>query len=294
MGFLGSIYRFCCEQRWTIGFIELPIEEVLEGRAYEVHYLKGMLKDRWFADPFILDYDDNVIHLLVEEFSYNVRRGRIALLTVDRIDYSLLDFSIILDIPTHLSFPFILRKNGKLFVCPENSESKSWTIYEYDINTNNIVKIKTIEGVTYTDAIVTNHFGDDIIFTTHLPIQNGNVLFIYTREGSLINEVSFNSNIARNAGDWFLVDGKVYRPAQDCNGGYGLAVVIQEVRQNKEKKFEFRDILRIVSSNSKYNTGCHTFNTYKGISVVDVHGYRRVLLAKVMNFIIKNVLRRKI
>lgn len=277
----SKIYNFVFEQHWTLGLIESPLSDVLTGKPLKIHYVRKMPKDRWFADPFILDYDDHFIYILVEEFSYNIRRGRLAKLTIDRHDYCLLEYKIILDLSTHLSFPFIERVDDKILICPENSESGSWEQYEYDRERELLIKADTLVKEPLTDAIVTDAFGEKLIFATHLPTQNGNTLSVYSCKGELLQEVRLPSCIARNAGAWFNLDGNVYRPAQDCNGGYGKAVIIQRVNMDDDGSFIFEDVCRIESDHPKFTTGCHTLNSYKGYAVIDVHGYRKRKLAKI-------------
>lgn len=283
MCFRNKLSRFIYEQHWTLGFIEQPLKDIVEGKSYEIIYVKGMPHDRWFADPFILNYDDNIISVLAEEYNYNIRRGRIALLTFDRHTYSLQNYNIILELPTHLSFPFIQRKNGKVYICPENSASGSWNMYEYNPVSNQCLKIQTIIGRPLTDAIVTALLEKEYVFSTSLPDQNGNTLLMYSIDGTLQKEITFPFKIARNAGDWFCVNERVYRPAQDCNNGYGQAVIIQEVTKINGL-LTFSDICRITSTHPKFTTGCHTFNHFNGLSVVDVHGWRWPRLVNWVNY----------
>ena len=275
MSLIAKVIHLIYDHHWSLGFIEGHVDSIVEGEPFEIHYVEGMPRDRWFADPFILDYDGQTIQLLVEEFCYKIGRGRIARLSIDRSSYRLLSYKIILDLPSqHLSFPFIERKNGKVYVCPESSASCSWSRYEYDIESDQLNKIKVIAQEPLTDAIATDLFGDELIFATHIPTHNGNVLTVYNADGEKMEDIEFPSNVARNAGDWFKVGERVYRPAQDCNNGYGRAVIIQEVTR-EGGVFCFRDVRRIESSNPQYTTGCHTFNNYKDLSGVDVRGWRR-------------------
>lgn len=283
------IYSRVYEQHWTLGFIEDSLIDIVDGKPPVIHYVKDIPRDRWFADPFILDYDDTVIHVLAEEFCYNIHRGRIAKLTIDRHLFRLLDYGIVLDLSTHLSFPFIIRKNGKVFIAPENSESGSWSLYEYDFATDYLKKEGILVNKPLTDAIMTNFFGEELVFSTHIPTQNGNILYLYSPEGILLKTLPLSSNTARNAGDWFIIDNTVYRPAQDCNDDYGKAVIIQEVKQSGDG-FTFTDVCRITSTHPRFTTGCHTFNNYKDLTVLDVHGYRRPNLVGIVNTV-KRLLR---
>ena len=286
MNIRKRLYNYVYEQHWTLGFIEGPVSDIVEGKPYDIYYVKGMPRDRWFADPFILDYNEQTIQVLVEEFSYKIKRGRIARLSIDRNSYRLLSYKIILDLPTHLSFPFIERKNGKVYISPENSASGCWSKYEYNIQSNQLNKVQVIAQEPLTDAIKTDVFGEELIFSTHIPTQNGNVLTVYDANGVKKQDIEFKSRIARNAGDWFKVGDKVYRPAQDCNGSYGCAVIIQEVKKDLNS-FTLLSKRRIHSTSSKYTTGCHTFNHYNGVSVVDVHGWRNPHLVKLLNTVKK-------
>ena len=286
MSIRSKLSHYINEQHWTFGFIEQPLADIIDGKPYVINYVKGMPRDRWFADPFILEYDEDRIQVLVEEFCYKLRRGRIAWLSIDRKSYSLLEYKIILDLPTHLSFPFIQRKDGKIYICPENSASGGWSRYEYNLTTDSLVKVNTIANLPLTDAVSTELFGEELVFATSLHDPNGDSLTAYSKDGGLKQRISFPSKIARNAGDWFVVDNKVYRPAQDCSNGYGKAVILQEVA-NKEGVFTFKEVRRIVSTHPKFTTGCHTFNNYKGLTIVDVHGWRRPRLVKAVRSIKK-------
>lgn len=279
------------EQRWTLGFIEDPIEDIVSGKDIVVHYIKGQPKDRWYADPFILSVDNNTIVLLVEEFLYNTRLGRIAKLTIRKKDLQLISDEVILELNSHLSFPAIKRDGGKVYIYPENAGGIGLALYEYDMKQNSCTYIKTISTEPLADAIITDVFGEELMFTTQIPKHNGNELTVYRFNNGtplLITTCRFESNIARNAGNWFNVGNTVYRPAQDCNGGYGMAVLLQKVCR-KADSFEFDTIRRIESKNPYYTTGCHTFNYYKGVGVIDVHGYIHCHLAAIYNFVRKNI-----
>ncbi len=278
---------FVTEQRWTLGFIENPIDDIVSGGALVVHYIKGQPKDRWFADPFILSHNDETIVLLVEEFLYKTRLGRIARLTIRKKDYQLISDEVVLELNSHLSFPAIKRESGHVYIYPENAAGLGLALYEYDSQLNQCTYIKTISPKPLADAIITDVFGEELMFTTQIPDHNGKELSVYKFSSSIpfLSKVcSFESNIARNAGDWFKVDNTVYRPAQDCNGGYGMAVLLQKVCKESES-FEFNTIRRIESTNPDYTTGCHTFNYYDGMCVIDVHGVKNSRASKVYRII---------
>lgn len=287
MRLYDKFYHYIYEQHWALGFIEQPVVDIIENKPFIIHYVKGLPSDRWFADPFILDHDCNTIRLLVEEYCYRIGRGRIAKLIINRSDYQLLEYRIILDLPTHLSFPYIIRRGNHVFIAPENSSSGGWHLYAYNLVDDTLERIKSLSKKPLTDAVLTDFFEDNLIFSTQIPFQNGNSLSIYTTEDVLLQNCLFPSDVARNAGDWFQINQRVFRPAQDCSNCYGGSVIIQEVIRKDDGSFVFKNIRRIVSTHPAYTTGCHTFNLFNGLIVVDVHGYRRPRCVRVINTIKK-------
>lgn len=274
---------------WTLGFIEGPVENLLVEKNPEIHWLKTRHRGGWFADPFILDVTEDAIFLLVEEFVYSENKGVISLLEVGRKDYDLRSTQKILSSPSHLSFPAILRKDGKVYLYPENSESGKLDLYEFDFNNRSCTFVKTLVADALTDAVLTSVFGKDTIFATALPNPNGNELKIFSDNGECFSEAMahlFDSSIARNAGNWFVIGDEVYRPAQDCNSGYGGGVIIQKViKSNDDYKFE--DVTRINPLYKFYDLGCHTLNHYKNVSAIDVHGFRWPYIVKPISAILK-------
>ena len=92
--------------------------------------MKHSYRDRWFADPFILDVNDSEIILLAEEVEDKMQQGVISKLVIDRASYVLKSKKTILELPTHLSFPVIMREGNKILVYPESGASGKLTMYE--------------------------------------------------------------------------------------------------------------------------------------------------------------------
>lgn len=284
MNLLKKTYRHLTNWRWEIGFVDNTLEEVVNGESISVHWVSLPFRNRWFADPFILDYNDNEIVVLCEEYSDELLRGRIAKLIIDRKTYELRSWNIILDLPTHLSFPRIVRRDNKIYVHPENNRSGSHSIYRYDLISDTLVEGKKICDQRLTDAVMLDYDNQHLLFSTYFPTSNGLVLHVYKQNPANdkfeeIESIKMPSRTARMAGDFFQVNGKLYRPAQDCNGEYGYATIIQEV-SNINGEWTFEDVRRITSPHPILKTGCHTFNHYKELIVIDAKGYRYPFVGK--------------
>lgn len=277
---------------WNIGFIEEGLSDTLTNKKPKIHWVKKCINDRWFADPFILDVTDSEIIILAEEFCYNVHRGRIARLVIDRKTYEEKSFEIILELPTHLSFPFIIRKNGKIYLMPENSASGCSTVYEYNDANRKVTPLHHIAEEPFADATIFELDGQSYLCTTMLPDSNSKSIKIYTLDKDdlkvvdSVATVEFPIVCGRNAGEVFSVDGQFYRPAQDCTKCYGHGVILQKMTI-KEGKWVFEDVNRFYPNTFKYNQGLHTFNNYKGLIVIDARGFRNPIMGRLLTLLFK-------
>lgn len=276
MNKLKQWYKKQLRHEWTLGFVENGLDGVFSDKPKYMWVKNPYAEECWFADPFILDVTDTTITLLVEEMRYTIPKGRIAKLMIDRGTMTITDMKIILEEPTHLSFPNILRENGKIYVYPENHDSGDLNLYEYDEKKEQLIKVRTLCKQPLTDAVMTDVFGKQQIYSTQMPNPNGSVLNIYeaNEKGLFIQSqsITFADKHARMAGQFFIYKDKIYRPAQDCNKVYGGAVILDEVSNNGSVvQMKSYKILR--SKHPQLTRGMHTLNTYKNVVVVDVHGY---------------------
>lgn len=265
--------NFYKKKIYELAFIE-PIEDhdLTDCKWHIKKVTNPYKKSKWFADPFILEYDDDKVEVLVEEMDFKIKRGRIAKITIDRSDYSIVDVKILLDLSTHLSFPAIRRYNNEIYVYPENSISGNLNLYRYNTNSQSLDLIRNIIKRPLTDTIIKDIQDTEYIFSTEIPDPNGSRLKIFKRTENdqdsfeLWQEYCFPDKTARGAGDWFEEDGKLVRPAQDCNGYYGVGLVFQEVKV-ENKRFTFTEISRI--KHPKGYDGMHTFNKYRDLCIID-------------------------
>jgi len=279
---------------WNLGFIEEGLEDTLKNKHPKIHWVKKRINDRWFADPFILDVTNDEIIILAEEFCYDVRRGRIARLVINRKTYEEEGYEIILDLPTHLSFPFIMRQNGKVYLIPENSASGYSIIYEYVDESRKITPLHHLAEEPFTDATVFEMDGHSFLCTTMLPDSNSKSARIYSFDKvglkvvDKIAEVIFPIVCGRNAGEVFTVGRQQYRPAQDCTLRYGHGVILQKITM-KNGEWKFEDVNSIYPNTFRYNQGIHTFNCYKGLIVIDARGYRNPVIGRLLTSLLKMI-----
>lgn len=282
------IKEYLTATKYNIGFVDNELEGIIHGESIKVNWMKHTYKDRWFADPFILDVTEDYYIVLVEEWYDPIRRGRISKLIVDRKDFMLKDIKTIIEMDSHLSFPFIQRTKDAIYIIPESSATGKLPRYKYSPTTDDVCFDSIICHDRLTDSVPFCYRGEEFMFSTKLPDANGKILGIYKKEKngtySQYDTYYFEENLSRMAGDVFTCNGKLYRPAQVCIKSYGDAVSLQEVIYNNEK-FHFEELRRLYSPSPKYDLGFHTFNAFKGHIVVDGLGYRRPAFTNLLKFV---------
>ena len=252
--------------RWNIGFASIGDSLT----PTNIRWMKHNYKDRWFADPFIIDEGRDSYQVLAEEFIRDDRKGRISKLTVCKNSFQLLKNETVLDLPTHLSFPNYMSIGGKTFVFPENGASGKTFYYSYG---NELENPQLFSDLPLSDAVVFFFDGKYYLLYTVGEDCNGNVLHISVSENALfgykfLQTVTFRDNIARRAGKVFEWNGRLISPAQICNNRYGEGVSLQEIHV-KDGHLRFEEINRIYPSWPNFNKAFHTYNVWGNNVVID-------------------------
>lgn len=146
-------------------------------------------------------------------------------------------------------------------------------MYKYDQIKDALVDPICVCNDPISDAVITKKGDCYEMYATREPKPNGDVLIRYESEsfsGSYkeIEQIAFEGNYARMAGAFISSDSGLIRPAQDCNGAYGRAVLFMH---GKVVLSELRP------KGIKY-AGIHTFNILNETFVVDLKKYDFALL----------------
>lgn len=270
---------------WKLAFVKGGMDALFADRPLELDIVTNPYKDRWFADPFVLDVTEDKIFILAEEFCQELGKGRIAKLTIDRHSMAIEKMDIILECPTHLSFPNIFRRDGKVFVYPENCRSGRLDLYEYDPKEEKLTFAQTLCHEPLWDSSMTDLLGhrqlfgafkDDYWMDVH-DWDEGKKTFVYTH--SLESKEKNN----RLAGQLFEYKGNVYIPTQDCSETYGGGVWLKRV-VGRGKDMRLESEKKIVPPAYTHAQGLHTLNEYKGVVVIDLKCWVHPLGGKLYEF----------
>lgn len=260
--------------RWNIGFIEASINDVINNSDFKVKWVKHKYRDRFFADPFILDYNNNQIRVLVEEYPFFTRKGIISLLTINRRTYDLIDKHVLIDKKYHQSYPFILRYGEKIYIIPEASESGALWIYEFD--GEKIIDRRLLLQEPLLDSTIIQYKSKWWLFCTKRGNASNRDLFVYVSDNptggyEAISKEPLKSNLSSSRPGGYMIeyDNEIFRVTQDCSKTYGGGITLTKVTNLSGDTFK-EDIIKPIEVNlSDFNEGFHTINEYKGLIVVD-------------------------
>lgn len=283
MNIITKLHKKLSHYTWDLAYTTYENSFFTEGVDWKnVRYVKNPYKDKWFADPFLLDNTPTYLQLFVEEFDSHIKRGRIARITINKSTGEIEDCHIILDLPTHLSFPATYRVEGRIYVHPENSESGGSFIYEYDREKDQLVNPQLMIMQPVTDAVIKKEDNQYCMYATCVPNPNGTVLKKYV-SGHFIGgysesgELFFPANSARMAGHFLPYGEKMIRPAQCCKDDYGQSVILYYGNQQ---------LMTITPKLLKYS-GMHTINVLGDIMILDLKIYDYPMTHGIMSFIKK-------
>lgn len=282
---LRNIFPQPLKDAYYIGLLrEIEMSLPIVERYTKVRWLdvRKYKNEGWFADPFIVSVNDHVIELFAEELIYKTGRGIIVYLKVDISTCEIIEKHTMLELDTHLSFPIYIRDNGKLYVYPENYQSGTLKIYEYDESTKCLLHPRTIIEAPLLDTQIVNHEGAyyafGVIYQTGLQ-KDTKKLFVYKADALLgdyqLIQVIENSHCEeRGAGLIYLQDGRLIRPAQSCEGRYGKEVILYDL-QSCSAGFNEKEIDRVIPDRNASNGNIlHTYNKMDGWVTIDGWRYQ--------------------
>jgi hypothetical protein len=193
--------------------------------------------DRYWADPFVFQRD-GVTHLFFEQVRYADAKGELVVARLEE-DGELSAPEPVLRAAHHLSYPYVFRDGGEIFMIPESSEARRvelWAATDFPTGWTPVRVL--LEGVVAVDASVLRHDGLYWMWLNE-SFEGGRLddeTFLYFSDRLDTgwtphprNPVVSDARRARPAGRPFLQGDVLIRPSQDCTGRYGSHVVFNAV-----------------------------------------------------------------
>ena len=277
---------------WSIGFSQTPIDRVLAGDGLGVvRWYRTTVGHRYLADPFPRPGSDRI---LCEEMPVTNGVGRIISL-IER-DGTLIPNTVIMDDGLHHSYPCTFRDGETVYCIPESTRRGDTRIYRMDADDAIVPICDVAPHARLADPTLFYSNGKYWIGCTDLDLgthDNFCLLHAQAITGPWTPHAQWPVKIdvrgARPAGMMLHVNGRLFRPAQNCAATYGAAVNIHEITVLTETAFHEKQVTDLWPDTSgPFPNGLHTL-VHDGERfwidgkrfVLDLGTFRRKVLGRV-------------
>jgi hypothetical protein len=189
----------------------------------------------------------------------------------------------VLERPYHLSYPQLFVRDGALFMMPETTAGGALEIYRaIEFPSRWELVARPMLG-QFHDATLYDD-GRQLWITAAVADRQASTwdtLAVYHAERLdgpwtpvTSNPVLIDARRARPAGELFKDGGRLYRPVQDCSGGYGSALAVCEVTRLDETGFSQIERRHTRFAAGERTLGPHTLNVAGDYELIDLHGPR--------------------
>ena len=234
-------------------------------------------KDRYWGDPFLVNKADR-FYVFIEEKIYATGKGHIACLTLDSTG-KLLEHAVVLERDYHVSYPFLFEHRGELFMMPETAANRTIDVYRCQHFPNQWEFSKTIMRDIYAVDSTLWQTAERTWLFANVRESGGsslNALHLFWADDPLAeswtahprNPVVRDIASARPAGNLFLKDGRLIRPAQDSSHRYGGALRFNQIIELSENDYREETVAVFAPPGGKFRA-THTFNQAGALTVVD-------------------------
>lgn len=270
--------KFAPRSSWNI-HVGKSTDIIQLGQVGEIIELIQNDQKSYYADPFVFNYL-GINYIFFEEYFYKNKKGSISVLKHE-LDGTYSYLGVVLDLEYHLSYPFIFEINGSVYMIPETGSNKRIDLYkciEFPFRWDFCRTL--LQGFKFVDTTVFHYKEKFWLFTSALKdgVNPDSQLSLFYADNIITedliehpsNPIAYGVNHSRMAGNIFLWQGGIVRPAQDCSKLYGGGISFMLIEELSENSYSERQIDKLLPF-ADYK-GTHTFNHNNDIFVVDTYG----------------------
>ena len=239
--------------------------------------------DRFWADPIPVAVNDKH-YIFFEEFIFGSPRAHICVTEIDHTGAAT-NTRRVLELPFHLSYPFVFAWQNEWYMIPETLEKRAVDLYRATHFPDCWQFDRTLlNDIPAMDSTVAEIDGRWWMFTevTVPGVEEGTHLDLYHAPSPLgpwkahqSNPVKIDVRNSRPAGPLFQYNGHWYRPAQCGAPNYGSAIVMNRIVELSPARFCEVEVSRLTPSWRPGLNGTHTIAAAGGLTVIDVRQARR-------------------
>ena len=261
------------EEVWNIALVEEDLAQIVRnGRLTgSTAWMPPHADGHFLADPFPCGDE-----MLVEDYD-QASKGKLSRLCPP-FDTGVPALRPAIDRAEHLSYPCVFVDGDKTYCVPEAYQACRVIFYEQAGDAWR-ESHAALHGLKVVDPTLFMHEGRYWLFYSLQDDGAFGNLKLYahyaeTLSGEwrphLLNPLKCDITSSRSAGQVARVDGRLYRPAQDCSRTYGGALAINEVIELTPTRFEEKVVARLSpNEDGPYPHGVHTINAMGTRTVID-------------------------
>ena len=267
---------FMGEYFFTIALRKKRSLGIADGTPFCAETIVPASKDRWAADPILIDYGERT-WLFYEA----VESGKGKIEVAEVLDGCKLSKpTVVLEDECHYSYPFVFSSNGTWYMIPESSAASEVRLYQSKAFPYQWELQTVLLRMRAVDTTVFYHDGRYWLLTFLLTEGSEKVIpRAYTLtdwDMPNLTEIpwpDFDPLRVRGAGPLFELKGGKIRPAQismDERYGDGLAFYRSEPGEKYEEKIEFEIGEKIIKTHGCFADGLHTYSSSNRFEAIDI------------------------
>ncbi len=243
----------------------------------------------WIADPFLFSCQGQ-IYLFAEAYDKEKHIGRIASMKYYGTDFT--DFSIIIQEPYHMSYPFVFQVENEILMIPETGDNRTVDLYRVEDMPTKWVKQETIlNGRKFVDTnLVFDDNGQPCALITYDDEKRELLVYRYAlhKTPELIDCIYDKNKVLRGAGNVFRDGKKLIRPSQCGRVLYGKSIFFSNIGI-KSNSFFSHPICKLEARSLPVEGGgeigkVHTYSSAGNLEVVDYAKLKPELLKPAKKF----------
>lgn len=264
-------------ESWNVAFRKKPQGTILEDRASVFTVVPNHFRF-WSADPFVFEHEGKV-YIFAELYDYVLRRGVIGVPEY-RGDNRFSQWRVVLKESFHMSYPFVFRMGGEIYMIPETHRRKAVLLYRATKFPDQWELDKILrEDVAWVDTTIIPD-GDGFLGFAQ-SITNGETSDITIRLNSNLQLIREESSKhpdpvrQRPGGRMFRRNEEIIRITQDCVDDYGKALFFCFEETGERIRIAPDELC---FSKSISIDGMHTYSATGTMEVIDIKTRRLNLL----------------
>jgi hypothetical protein len=260
---------------WRIGLRQASralYEDPASARASQFTWLDSP-RGRFWADPFLIEVGGDT-WTFFEDFNRAEMRGVIGCGKI--VKGQLSEVRTALQRPHHLSYPYVFKHAGAVWMVPESEQAGKVQLYRAARFPDDWVLERTLLDLRAVDSSLFQFDGKWWLLTSPLVVVgHAPSTFLFAAPepwgpwklhpaGCVCSDVRW----ARGAGSIIVQGDRLIRPSQDCSKGYGYSISFNEMRVD-DTHYEEEHRSQLLPDMIGRIAGVHTYNRAGDWEVID-------------------------